>query len=162
MNIHKNARLTPIGRERIARQIESGQTPEAAARAAGVCPRTARKWWARFKAEGVEGLRDRSSRPKRLNWPTPQPVVERVEALRRQRWTGQQIAAGAGVSPATVSRILKRLGQDSSSISLHLRSGGFRGYFAPPPIKSFLKSSKTSCAIGARLASISVEDVEAR
>jgi transposase InsO family protein len=110
MNIHKNARLTPIGRERIARQIESGQTPEAAARAAGVCPRTARKWWARFRAEGVEGLRDRSSRPKRLNRPTPQPVVERVEALRRQRWTGQQIAAGTGVSPATVSRILKRLG----------------------------------------------------
>ena len=32
MNIHKNARLTPIGRERLVRQVESGQTPEAAAR----------------------------------------------------------------------------------------------------------------------------------
>ncbi len=63
MNIHKNARLTPRGRELIVRQIESGQTPEAAARAAGVCPRTARKWVARFKAEGIEGLKDRSSRP---------------------------------------------------------------------------------------------------
>ena len=30
--------------------------------------------------------------------------------LRRQRWTGKQIAAELGVSPATVSRILKRLG----------------------------------------------------
>jgi transposase InsO family protein len=110
MNIHKNARLTRHGRELIARQIESGQTPEAAARAAGVCSRTARKWWARFKAEGVEGLTDRSSRPHRLRQPTPAGVVERVEVLRRQRFTGKQIAAELGLSPATVSRILKRLG----------------------------------------------------
>jgi transposase InsO family protein len=110
MNIHKNARLTPHGRELIVRQIESGQTPEAAARAAGVCPRTARKWWARFKVEGVEGLRDRSSRPHRLRQPTPAAIVEKVEVLRRQRFTGKQIAAELGLSPATVSRILKRLG----------------------------------------------------
>lgn len=70
MNIHNNARLTPHGRGLIVRQIESGQTPEAAARAAGVCPRTARKWVARFKAEGLEGLKDRSSRPHRLRQPT--------------------------------------------------------------------------------------------
>jgi transposase InsO family protein len=110
MNIHKNARLTPHGRELIARQIESGQTLEAAARAAGVCPRTARKWLARFKAEGIEGLKDRSSRPHRLRKPTPAAVVATVEALRRQRFTGKHIAAEVGVSPATVSRILKRLG----------------------------------------------------
>ena len=91
MNMHKNARLTPIGRERLARQIESGQTKEATARAAGVCPRTARKWWERFKAEGVAGLQDRPSRPHRLNRPTPDAVVAQVEALRRQRWTGKQI-----------------------------------------------------------------------
>src|SRR5829696_7072768 len=57
MNIHHNARLTPLGRERMVRAIvEGGQTPQAAARAAGVCPRTARKWVARFKAEGLAGL----------------------------------------------------------------------------------------------------------
>ena len=69
-----------------------------------------RKWVARFEAEGVEGLKDRSSRPRRFHRPTPQTIVEQVEALRRQRWTGKQIAAETGVSPATVSRILKRLG----------------------------------------------------
>jgi transposase InsO family protein len=110
MNIHKNARLTPHGRELIVRQIESGQTPEAAARAAGVCPRTARKWVARFKAEGVEGLKDRSSRPHRLRQPTPAVIIETVEALRRRRFTGKQISAALGISPATVSRILRRLG----------------------------------------------------
>jgi transposase InsO family protein len=92
------------------RQVLSGQTPEAAARAAGVCPRTVRKWVARFEAEGIEGLKDRSSRPHRLYRPTPEAIVERIEALRRQRWTGKQIAAEAGVSPATVSRTLRRLG----------------------------------------------------
>jgi transposase InsO family protein len=53
---------------------------------------------------------DRSSRPKRLYRPTPAAIVERVEVLRRQRFTGKQIAADLGVSPATVSRILRRLG----------------------------------------------------
>jgi transposase InsO family protein len=110
MNIHENARLTPRGRELLVRQIVSGQTAEAAARAAGVCPRTARKWVMRFMAEGVDGLQDRSSRPHRLRKPTLAATVEQVEVLRRQRWTGKQIAAELGISPATVSRILKRLG----------------------------------------------------
>ena len=110
MNVHKNARLTPHGRERIARQVESGQTREAVARAAGVCPRTVRKWVARYRSEGLAGLADRSSRPHRLHRPTPAAIVEQLEALRRQRWTGKQIAAELGVSPATVSRVLRRLG----------------------------------------------------
>jgi len=33
-------------------------------------------------------------------------------AVRRQRHTGKQIAAETGVSPATVSRILRRLGSN--------------------------------------------------
>ena len=110
MNVHKNARLTPHGRERIVRQVQSGQTPKAVGEAAGVCPRTVRKWVERYRREGLAGLRDRSSRPHRLHRPTPQAVVEQVEALRRQRHTGKQIAAELGISPATVSRILKRLG----------------------------------------------------
>jgi transposase InsO family protein len=86
------------------------KTPEAAARAAGVCPRTARKWFDRYRREGLVGLRDRSSRPHRLYRPTPQHTVDKVERLRRRRFTGKQIAAELGISPATVSRILKRLG----------------------------------------------------
>jgi transposase InsO family protein len=110
MNVHKNARLTSRGRERIVRQVASGQTPKAVGEAAGVCPRTVRKWVARYRSEGPAGLSDRSSRPHRLHRPTPQAVVERIATLRRKRWTGKRIASEAGVSPATVSRILKRLG----------------------------------------------------
>ena len=85
MNVHKNARLTPRGRERIVRQVTSGQTPEAVAEAAGVCPRTVRKWVDRYRREGLAGLQDRSSRPHRLRQPTPHVVVEEIERLRRQR-----------------------------------------------------------------------------
>lgn len=110
MDIHKNARLTPLGRERLVRLVESGHTPKAVSEAVGVCPRTVRKWVERFRSEGLAGLRNRSSRPRRLYRPTPGALVERIEALRRRRWTGQRIAAEVGVSPATVSRVLKRLG----------------------------------------------------
>lgn len=110
MNLHKNARLTPIGRERMVAMMARGQTPQAAARAAGVCPRTAKKWLARFKYEGVAGLQDRSSRPRTLRKPTPESTVERILALRRLRWTGKHIARETGVSAATVSRALKRAG----------------------------------------------------
>src|SRR5258708_10486887 len=87
----------------------AGRGRGAPERAAGVCPRTVRKWVARFKTEGRAGLMDRSSRPKRLYRPTPAAIVEQVEVLRRQRFTGKQIAANLAVSPATVSRILRRL-----------------------------------------------------
>jgi len=110
MNMHKNARLTPRGREWIVSLSVSGQTPQAIASAVGVCPRTVRKWLQRHQAEGLTGLADRSSRPRRLRRPTSQGVAQKIEALRRQRWTGKQIAAETGVSRATVSRVLKRLG----------------------------------------------------
>ena len=97
------------------RQVESGQTPEAVAEAASVCPRTVRKWMERCRREGLTGLQDRSSRPHRLRQPTPAAVVEEIEELRRQRWTGKQIAMKVGVSPATVSRVLRRLGLNKLS-----------------------------------------------
>jgi transposase len=115
MDIHKNARLTPLGRERLVKMVLDGQTPKAVSEAGGVCPRTARKWVDRYEREGLAGLQDRSSRPKRLRQPTPQSVIDRIESLRRQRMTGQAIAAEVGVSAATVSRVLKRLGLNKLS-----------------------------------------------
>ncbi len=77
--------------------------------AVGVCPRTVRKWVKRFRAEGLAGLQDRSSRPHRLRRATPAATVACIKRLRR-RWTGAQIARETSVSKATVSRILRRLG----------------------------------------------------
>lgn len=111
MNIHKNARLTPRSRADLARRVlEEGQAPKAVATAFGLSQKTVGKWVERFKAEGPQGLLDRSSRPHRLRQPTPAAIIDRIAALRRQRWTGDQIAKEVGVSPATVSRVLQKLG----------------------------------------------------
>ena len=108
MNIHKNAALTPLGREQMVRLILAGDTVKVAAAAFSVSPRTASKWLARYRLGGVAALQDRSSRPRLLRHPTPQQRQEEVIALRRQKLTGFHIAARTGLSRATVSRILRR------------------------------------------------------
>ena len=111
MDTHKNAPLTPKGREAMVRSVvEGGLSKTVAARQFNVTPKTVAKWVKRFRAEGVDGLRDRSSRPHSLPSQTTAATCATVEALRRQRYTGKQIAAEVGISPATVSRILHRLG----------------------------------------------------
>jgi transposase len=111
MDIHKNARLTPRSRAELVRRVlVEGLASKVVAAAFGVSVKTVNKWVGRFQAEGFEGLVDRSSRPHRLRAPTPEAGVQRIEALRRQRSTGKQIAKEVGVSPATVSRVLQRLG----------------------------------------------------
>ena len=63
-----------------------------------------------FLRRGRAGLQDRSSKPRSSPSQTAPAVCAAVEALRRQRHTGAQIAAEVGVSAATISRILKRRG----------------------------------------------------
>src|ERR1700692_2572399 len=115
MNSHKNAPLTPKGREAMVRCVEAGLSNTAAARQFNTTPKTVAKWVERFRAGGVVGWRDRSSRPLSLPSQTAAATCAAVEALRRQRYTGKQIAAEVGVSPATVSRILQRLGLNKLS-----------------------------------------------
>ena len=110
MDIHKNARLTPILREELAQKVLfRGVTLNSAAAEFKVSARTAAKWAARYRTHGAAGLLDRSSRPHRLHRPTSPHLVQQVEYLRRLRWTGGRIAAATHLSPATISRILKRL-----------------------------------------------------
>ena len=111
MDVHKNAPLTPKGREAMVRSVlEGGLSKAAAGRQFNVTPKIVAKWVDRFREEGVNGLQDRSSRPLSLPSQTAPATCAVVEALRRQRHTGKQIAVETGVSPATVSRILRRLG----------------------------------------------------
>jgi transposase InsO family protein len=111
MDTHENARLTPKGREDMVRAVVGcGLTKAATARQFNTTPKTVAKWVGRFRAEGVDGLRDRSSRPFTLPSQTPLSTRTAVEDLRRQRYTGKQIASTLAISPATVSRILRRLG----------------------------------------------------
>jgi transposase InsO family protein len=115
MNIHKNARTTPHSRAEIVRRVlAEGHSPISVATDMGVSVNTVTKWVERYQCEGEAGLLDRSSRPHRLRAPTPPEVADRIEDLRRQRLPGKQIAALTSVSPATISRILKKRGLSRS------------------------------------------------
>ena len=110
MDCHQNARLTLRSRELLIRKVvEQGMTLKQAAACFSVSAKTVAKWVRRYREQGAEGLRDRSSRPHRLRRPTPPEQVTLIEQLRRERWTGLRIAQQTGLSRATVSRILRRL-----------------------------------------------------
>lgn len=111
MNIHKNARTTPRSRAQIVARVRGGQESAAAVAAAvGVSERTVRKWVARYAAEAEAGLADRSCRPQRSPRATQPLLVRWVGQLRRQRWTGAEIATALRLSDTTVARILRRQG----------------------------------------------------
>jgi transposase InsO family protein len=111
MEVHANAKLGPKGRLVMVRRVvvEGWSLAEAAA-AAGVSERTCRKWVGRYRAEGESGLVDRSSAPRRVANRTPESLVEAIAALRRLRFTGEEIAELLDLALSTVSGILKRIG----------------------------------------------------
>ena len=112
MRLHANARLTPKARLLLCRRVLEEHRPLVeAAEAAGVSGRTARKWLARYRAEGAGGLEDRSSRPRRSPRRTAPERERAVLGLRSTRMTAEEIAACLGMAERTVSRILGRAGQ---------------------------------------------------
>src|SRR5262249_41311310 len=111
MDTHKNARLTPKGREEMVRAVvDRGMSKAAAARQFNTTPKTVGKWVGRFCAEGVDGLRDRSSTPRSSAAQIAHATADPVETVRRERPPQDHIAAETGISKASASRILKRRG----------------------------------------------------
>jgi transposase InsO family protein len=111
MKLHGNARTCLHSRRlSVGRVIEEGWTLAQAASAAGVSVRTISKWLARFRAEGAEGLLDRSSVPARVPHRTPEERVAAIAALRRLRMTGAEIAQVLSMPRSTVSAVLTRIG----------------------------------------------------
>jgi transposase InsO family protein len=111
MKMHANARLSLKGRELLIDRVESaGWSVIAAAEAAGISDRTARKWIARHRVEGVDGLIDRSSAPAFVANRTDDRRVEVIAALRRLRMTAAEIAETLNMALSTVSGILTRIG----------------------------------------------------
>jgi transposase InsO family protein len=109
--VHANAPLTPEGRLRLCHRIEDGWTVAAAAESMNISRQCAHKWWRRYRDEGIEGLRDRSSRPLSCPHQTPAKVERRIVALRRSRKLGPARLAGVvGVPASTVHRVLVRHG----------------------------------------------------
>jgi transposase InsO family protein len=110
MDYHHHARLTIYSREQLCRSVVEGRLSVKQAMAEFKLSRqSVSKWVRRFLEGGRGALLDRSSRPYRSPRQVSPEQLERVERLRRERWTGVRIAQATGLSRATVSRILTRL-----------------------------------------------------
>jgi transposase InsO family protein len=111
MKLHANAALSWSGRRLLAeRVLVEGWTLRAAAEAAGISVRCARKWVGRYRLEGKRGLLDRSSAPRRVANRTPADRVAVIVLLRRLRMTAAEIAETLSMPLSTVSAVLTRSG----------------------------------------------------
>jgi transposase InsO family protein len=109
MKLHRNAALSWSGRRLLAeRVVVQGWTLAAAAEAAGVSVRCARKWVGRYRLEGESGLLDRSSAPRRVANRTPDDRVAAILRLRQLRMTAAEIAETLSMPLSTVSAVLRR------------------------------------------------------
>jgi transposase InsO family protein len=110
MDLHGNAALSWSGRRQLARRVvEQGWTLRAAAEAAGISVRCARKWVGRYRA-GDRQLLDWSSAPRRVANRTEPDRVAVIALLRRLRMTAAEIAETLAMPLSTVSGILTRIG----------------------------------------------------
>jgi transposase InsO family protein len=111
MKLHGNARTCPHSRLLMVRRVElEGWTLGQAAEAAGVSVRTVSKWLACYRAEGEDGLLDRSSAPRSIPHRTSEERVQAIAALRRLRMTAAEIAEVLRMPLSTVSAVLTRIG----------------------------------------------------
>jgi transposase len=102
MNLHGNAALSWRGRRRLARRVVvEGWTLAAAAEAAGVSVRCARKWVGRYR-EGDRRLVDRSSAPRRVANRTAPERIDVIVRLRRLRMTAAEISEALVMPLSTV------------------------------------------------------------
>lgn len=111
MKLHRNAKTTPHMRALLVERIRCRQwRPELAAAAAGVSRRTAYKWLHRHRVEGLVGLEDRSSAPRRQPRRTPADRVAAIVAARYARQTAWTIAVRLQIPRSTVAVVLARAG----------------------------------------------------
>ena len=111
MKLHANAALSWSGRRLLVeRVLVAGWTLTAAAEAAGVSVRCARKWVGRYQLEGDAGLYDRSSAPRQVANRTPADRVAVIVLLRQLRMTAAEIADTLSMPLSTVSAVLGRNG----------------------------------------------------
>ena len=111
MHTHPNARLTPLGRERLLRRHTEDHLPlSVLAAQAGISVRTAYKWLARYRLGGATALVDRRS-VRRTQRRTLDPLkLQRAVDLRHERCTLRRVARVLAAPLSTVGRVLKALG----------------------------------------------------
>ena len=93
----------------MCQRIAAGEPIAHVAEAMNISRQCVSKWWHRYLERGVDGLHDRSSRPRR----SPTRVAERVEARivrarRRDKAGPDRLAIQLDVPASTIYRVLRR------------------------------------------------------
>jgi transposase len=106
------AKLSVFGRQLLVGRIEQeGWSAARAAEAQGVSRATAYKWTRRYRAEGEDGLLDRTSRPHHSPRTLPAEQVELIVRTRvRRRYGPHRLAPLTGHPRSTISKVLVRAG----------------------------------------------------
>ncbi len=109
---HRNARLTVHGRRLLIERVVGDHRPVAhVVEELGVYRATGYKWLARWRAEGDDGLHDRSSTAHRIPSKTPAETETRVCALRTTLKRGpRRLGPLLGMPASTVHAVLTRHG----------------------------------------------------
>ena len=107
--VHANARLTVHGRLVAVERVLQGHQAGEVAKQLGVSRATVYKWVRRHREEGVAGLIDRSSRPRRSPTRTPLATELRIVQARLDMHAGPAVLAGLLQLPAsTIGAVLRR------------------------------------------------------
>lgn len=108
---HRTARLTVFGRQLLVARVAAGWPVARVAEQLGISRATAYKWVRRHRAEGLAGLEDRSSRPKRSpRRLSPTIEAEILAARATWRYGPDRLGPLLGRPPSTVHRVLARRG----------------------------------------------------
>lgn len=109
--MHPNTRLTPHSRERMLKRREQGVPVKTLVAEHGISRTTFYRWRRRYRLEGPSGLRNRSSRPRRVRYRLTPEQEERVVLLRQATRLGPaRLAPQTGLPQITVYRCLRRRG----------------------------------------------------
>lgn len=115
MNIHRLARLTPLGREVLVQRVAASVPARTVAREAGASRQTVYKWCRRAEADAQDAPHDRASMPQhspqRLEWYRRRRIEKRL----RQRWSSRRIAQYYDLPISTVVTEIRRLGLNGMS-----------------------------------------------
>jgi transposase InsO family protein len=108
---HRNARLTPYARRKIAELVEAGHKPGEVAKQFHVSRTSVYKWVRRWKTEGEAGLQGRSSRPRTSPRQISVELTQQIIAARVAEHVGaRELSVLTGVPASTIGAVLRRAG----------------------------------------------------
>jgi transposase InsO family protein/transposase len=108
---HRNARLTPYARRKIAELVEAGHKPGEVAKQFHVSRTSVYKWVRRWQTEGEAGLQGRSSRPRTSPRQISVELTQQIIAARVAEHVGaRELSVLTGVPASTIGAVLRRAG----------------------------------------------------